>query len=80
MNTRPMKYIVLFLMWIVFCTNTYAQKITYVKMYGDTYTIHMIKGWYKCTGEIQAKGPARKKWQDMKQLGLPESVQTTMVQ
>lgn len=61
MNTHTIKYIIPFLVWIA-CSNLInAQEPTYVKMSGDTYTIHMIEGWYKCTGEILAKGPARKK-------------------
>lgn len=61
MNASIVRCIVFLGMWIGGCGSADAQKTAYVKLAGDTYTIDMIEGWYKCTGEILAKGPARRK-------------------
>lgn len=50
----------LLLLGIVCCVHIDAQKVSYVKLHGDTYIMDMIKGWEPSTGEKLYKKPARR--------------------
>lgn len=56
-----MKNLLFALLGILCSAYVDAQKVSYVKLYGDTFVMNMIKGWEPCTGEILAKAPARRK-------------------
>lgn len=51
---------ILFLLSIMCCVHSSAQKVAYAKLHGDTYVMDMIKGWEPSTGEKLHKKPARR--------------------